>query len=124
MRRRIILAVIIGGLAVALAAVGFAQEPPRFADRERLIQAMDNDPERVLTALESVLTPAQIDQFERALFPAAQADEQLRTLRAVRLQLSRLGLEAADPLVTAVAARVAALEDAIRAEPAPVPIEE
>jgi hypothetical protein len=122
--RRAILSGIIGVVIITLAAAGLAQEPPRFADRDRLLQAMDNDPERVLAALETVLTQPQIRHIEATLFPVAQPDEQLRTLRAVRLQLSRLGLEAADPLVTAVAERVAALEDAVRTEPTPVPIEE
>ena len=98
----------VAGLLVFVSEIE-AQGGTRFSSRERIVETMDSNPERVVSILETILSSEQAAEFERALFPPVSGEEQKRGLDAVKTQLLRLGLSDSDPLVQAVAARADAI---------------
>ncbi len=81
-----------------------------FSDRERVARLFDEQPLRVVELLETILTQAQVDALEQALFPAPTASEKAVRLGEVKQELRRLGLKDDDELVRAVADRIELLE--------------
>lgn len=86
------------------------EQGPAFTQRERVAMLMDNQPHRVVAALETVLTQTQIDALEAALFPPPTDAERTAVYTRVQRDLARLGLDAADPLMAEVSARLAGAE--------------
>lgn len=90
----------------------FAQEKPaQFSDRERLVEALNNNPEKVVAALETIVSQAQADALENTLFPKPSEDEQKALLTGIKLRLKRMGLDNADTLVQAVDERISELAE-------------
>ena len=110
MSRRGVLCGLAVGLVCALLAGGAVHaQGAQFSQRERVKLAMDNSPELVVAAIESVLTQAQIAGIESALFPEPTEAEQRTTLESVKVKLLQAGFAADDPLVKAVDARAGAI---------------
>ena len=105
--------VVVGvALLVCLFGTGriFAQEVDSpFVYRARLLQVMDNNPERVVVALEQVLSAEQAAALEALLWVAPDDGDKVNALEAAKRRLLEAGLEASDTLVLEVEARIALL---------------
>jgi hypothetical protein len=108
--RQFVLCGVAGFLVAGLLAAGLAHaQGARFAQRERVALAMDNAPERVIAALESILSQEQLTELESALLPAPSDSEKRAALDDVKQRLLRAGFANDDPIVTAIATRTDAI---------------
>jgi len=109
--RNLTAAALIAVIGTACYVRVYAQEQAAaFRQPERVAQLMDNQPQRVAAALESVLTQVHIDALEAALFPPPSEAERTAVYARIHRELVGLGLDAADPLVAEVSARLAEAE--------------
>lgn len=81
-----------------------------FEHRARLLIAMDNDPERVVAALEQVLSAEQAVELESLLAVAPDDNEKADALEAAKARLLEAGLDGSDSLMVEVDARLALLK--------------
>lgn len=87
-----------------------------FTDPDRVAQAMDERPKEVVRILESILTPGQMRELERLLFPEPPPAVKLERLREAETILKRAGLEATDQAIVAVTEKRIAVEALVPAE--------
>lgn len=104
-------------LAIIAVSVSFADEKPSFSDRERLIRFLDNNPEAMVDALESVLSQEQIAALETVLFPPPSNEQKEAALKNIKSDLLRLGLSSDDTLVKAVDDTLSAVSAAVEVTP-------
>jgi len=106
--------VVVGvGLAVCVLCAGrviAAVSDSPFEHRARLLIAMDNDPERVVVALEQVLSAEQAAALEALLVVAPDDGEKAKAFEAAKERLMEAGLDGSDALVIEVEARLALLK--------------
>ena len=93
-------------LMLALLTAGFAYAAGgQFTQRERIALPMDNSPDLVIAALETILTQEQIAAFEAALLPTPTDAQMKDALSDAKLKLMQAGFAKDDPLVSAIDAR-------------------
>jgi len=103
----------------ALLAAGWVHaQGAKFAQRERIQLAMDNSPELVIRALESILSQEQIAALEAALLPPPTDAEKREALDNAKLKLLRAGFADDDPLVAAISARAGEITAEAPSDPA------
>jgi hypothetical protein len=103
----------------ALLTAGWAHaQGAKFAQRERIQLAMDNSPELVINALESILSHEQLAALEAALLPPPTDAEKQEALDSAKLKLLRAGFADDDPLVAAIAARAGEIAVEVPSDPA------
>jgi len=110
MTSRIFRQIALCGLAVvmmiALLTAGFAHaQGGQFTQRERIALAMDNSPDLVIAALETILSQEQIAAFEAALLPAPTDAQKKDALGDVKTKLLQAGFAKDDPLIAEIGAR-------------------
>lgn len=108
---------VVVGVALLVCVLGAGRvlaqvSPSPFENRARLLLAMDNDPERVVAALEQVLSVEQAAALEALLVLAPDDRDKADALKAAKTRLLEAGLDDSDSLVVEVEARLALLEPA------------
>ena len=83
-----------------------------FENRARLLIAMDNDPERVVAALEQVLTAEQAVSLEALLVLAPDDRDKADALEAAKRKLYEAGLADSDSLLLEIESRLVVLKAA------------
>jgi predicted nucleic acid-binding protein len=109
-RRHCVVVVVLAVVCLVAADRVFAQDGSLFANRARVMHAMDNDPARVAVALEQVLSVEQASELEALLDVAPDDREAARSLREAKRHLLESGLDASDALVLGVDGKLAAIE--------------
>lgn len=103
--RQTILCVLAIVLMLALLTAGFVHaQGGQFTQRERIALAMDNSPEIVIAALETILTQEQISAFEAAVLPSPTDAQRKDALGDVKTKLLQAGFAKDDPLIAAIGA--------------------
>lgn len=99
------------GLTCVAAVVGAAPAPPKFSNLPALTRMCDEDPARVIAAVEAVVTQEQATAIEAAVLTPVSDTEKLSALRTAEYELQRAGELAA---VDTVRAKREALEESLK----------
>lgn len=115
--RQTILCALALALMLALLTAGFVHaQGGQFTQRERIALAMDNSPEIVMAALETILTQEQISAFEAAVLPSPTDAQKKNALGEAKLKLVQAGFAKDDPIVSAIDARAGEIAIELPAE--------
>jgi hypothetical protein len=121
------IAAVIGLVAAAATGIYFGEVPDSidiepveplvltgiFTDHNRVSAMMDNDPARVIAALETRLTQIQVDSIEAELWPVPKPAEIKEALLATKRMLLQRSLPVDDVTVMAIQERIDNIPDAV-----------
>lgn len=75
---------------------------PSFRDTPAVAERFNNNPDRIVSMLEGILTADQVAAIENVLFPVADEATRTRALVEARKVLLRAGLRSDDSVVVAI----------------------
>lgn len=81
-----------------------------FENREAVVERFHNNPDQIVTLVESLLSDEQTASIETTLFPQPSAEERKEALETARRVLIRAGVPSDDRALSTLDSEIAAAE--------------